>query len=112
MLPSRPNLPMRVLLLVLEKGRRRRLADTCRAASPEVECVESDDDIGAVFSTALDRLDLVVLDSTLLQRFGSAWLANWRRLTPRGNLLVLGPSPEGDAEALHKAILTASRQRT
>jgi len=108
---SRPNSPLLVLLLVLEEGRRRRLADACRAASPEVECVESDDDIGAIFSAALDRLDLVVLDGTLAQRNGSASIAHWRRLTPRGCLLVLGPDPEGDLEALRKAILAASRQK-
>jgi len=102
---------MRVLLLVLEEGRRRRLANACRAASPDVECVESDDDAGAVFSAALDRLDLVVLDSALLQRYGTAWLANWRRLTPRGSLLVLAPGPEGDIEGLGRAILAASRKK-
>jgi hypothetical protein len=108
---ARPNAPLLVLLLVLEEGRRRRLADACRAASPEVEFVESDDDIGAIFSAALDRLDLVVLDGTLAQRYGSASIAHWRRLTPRGSLIVLGPDPEGDLDALRKAILAASRPK-
>lgn len=104
--------PMLVLLLVLDAERRRRLAQACRAASPHVECVESDDHVGAIFSAALDRLDLVVLDSALLQGYGTASLANWRRLMPRGSLLVLGPAPEGDVEALRKAVLTASRQKS
>lgn len=103
---------MLVLLLVLDAKRRRLLAQVCRAASPQVECVESDDDIGAIFSVALDRLDLVVLDSALLQRYGNASLAIWRRLMPRGSLLVLGPGSEGDAEALRKAILGASRLKS
>ncbi len=102
---------MLILLLVLDKGRRRRLVDACRDVSPKVECVESDDDIEAVFSVALHRLDLVVLDGGLLQRYGSSWLANWRRMIPQGCLLVLDRSPDGDVAALREAIMSASRRR-
>jgi hypothetical protein len=96
--------PFRVLLLVLETGRRRRLAELCRAASPTVHCVETDDDNGAVFGAALDRLDLIVLDEALLERNGAAWLTNWRRLAPKGDLLVLDADPEIEAGNLRKAL--------
>jgi len=108
---SIPKVAMLVLLLVLDKGLRRRLAEACRDASPGVECIESDDDIEAVFSVALHRLDLVVLDGALLQRYGARWLANWRRMIPRGGLLVLQGSPEGDILALREAIAAASDRR-
>ena len=102
---------MLVLLLVLDQGRRHRLADACRELSPTVECVESDDGIEAVFSVALHRLDLVVLDDALLQRYGTGWLANWRRMIPRGGLLVLDHKPQGDIEALRRAIASAEGRR-
>jgi len=102
---------MLVLILVLDAARRRRLADACRAMSPEVKYIESDDDAEAVFSVPLHQLDLVVLDGELLQRYGAGWLASWRRMAPKGGLLVLEHGPERDIEALRRAVVAASNRR-
>ncbi len=95
---------MLVLLLVTDPARRKRLAAACRDALPAVTCIESDDAIGALFTSGLDRIGLVVLDASSLQRHGSAWLTNWRRMLPHGEVLVLDDGAETDLDRLHRAL--------
>lgn len=96
---------MLVLVLVVDARRRRRVADACRAVSPAVECIESGDEAAAVFGVAPDRFDLVVVDSALHQRHGSAWLINWRRMAFKGDVLMLQSDPAKDQERVRRAVL-------
>lgn len=80
---------MQVLLVSLDRLFRKALARECRGIAEAVRCIESDDGMGAMFAPALDRMDLVLLDAALVQHHGPAWLTNWRRMTPRGDVLVL-----------------------
>ena len=80
---------MQVLLVSLDRMFRNALARECRGVAQAVRCVESDDVMGAMFAPALDRMDLVLLDAALVEHHGPAWLTNWRRMTPQGDVLVL-----------------------
>ena len=95
---------MHVLLVSIDQMFRDALARECRGIAKGVRCVESDDGIGAMFAPALDRMDLVVLDAALVEHHGPAWLTNWRRMTPRGAVLVLDPASEHRFAQIRQAV--------
>ena len=99
---------MRALLLVTDDSRRRRLAAACREADPPIGCIESAPAIDALFMNELGRLTLVVLDPASLQRYGQAWLVNWRRMMPHGGVLVLGEDADADLDRLQRALQRAA----
>jgi DNA-binding response OmpR family regulator len=95
---------MQVLLVSLDRLFRKALARECRGAGQAVRCVESDDGMGAMFAPALDRMDLVLLDAALVKHHGPAWLTNWRRMTPKGDVLVLDSASEHTYTQVQQAI--------
>lgn len=95
---------MQVLLVSLNRLFRNALAQECRAVAEQVHCIESDDGFGAMFSPALKRMDLVLLDAGLVQYHGPAWLANWRRMAPHGAVVVFDPASEQTRMRVREAI--------
>jgi DNA-binding response OmpR family regulator len=95
---------MQVLLVSLDKLFRKALARECRGVGQPVRCVESDDGMGAMFSTALDRMDLILLDAALVRHHGPAWLTNWRRMTPQGDVLVLDAASDATYLQVREAV--------
>lgn len=93
-----------ILLLVADDGRRDRLRQACETRGAVVRCVESLDLSQIVFIAAPDRLNLLVLDPAMLLQHGLAWLANWRRMAPRGQLVLLPDEPDQDLRRLERAL--------
>jgi DNA-binding NtrC family response regulator len=102
------QIQVQVLLVSQDRGFRKALARECHGAVPSARCVESDDGIAAMLAPALDRMDLVVLDTALVQHHGAAWLTNWRRMAPNAAVLVLDPAGEFTLpqvrQALHRIV--------
>ncbi len=96
---------MHVLLVSLDRLFRKALARECQGVSQGVHCQESDDGMSAMLAPALDSMDLVVLDSGLVDRHGAAWLTNWRRMTPQGAVLVLDPAGENTLDQVRQTVV-------
>ena len=96
---------IQVLLVSLDALFRKALARECRTTTRAVRCLESDDGMGAMLAPALERMDLVLLDTALVHRHGAAWLTNWRRMVPRGSVLVLDPHNERTFAQVREAVM-------
>jgi DNA-binding response OmpR family regulator len=99
-----PPEAVRVLLVVRDGCLRREWAAACQALSPAVHCDEAADAADAVFAAVPGQLDLVVLDVGATPPPGTAWVAHWRRLAPRGQLLLLNPAQADAAQRLCCAV--------
>lgn len=82
----------------------RRVADCCRALAPGVPSAADADPLAAMFGAAVSSLRLVVVQPELLDQYGPALLANWRRLVPHARLLALAGKPGPDAEAMRREL--------
>ncbi len=98
------NAPIMVLLVSLDAPFRKALLRECLAVAGDATCVESDDGMGAMLAPALDSMDLVLLDGALVKRHGPAWLTNWRRMVPRGVVLVLDAQGEQNFVRARQAV--------
>ena len=95
---------MLTLLLIPDAIRRQRLLAACARAGLEVQAADPSDAGAAVFSMALDRVDVLVFDPEGLRRQGLAMLANWRRMAPRSRLLLLSDNTDEDLQRVQGAL--------
>ncbi len=100
---------IQVFLVSLDVLFRESLARECLAADGSVRCLESGDGMGAMLAPALESMDLVLLDAVLVRRHGTAWLTNWRRMVPRGAVLVVDAHNAHTQSVVREAVLEAIR---
>lgn len=105
--PARPQ----ALLLIADTARRLRLQACCEQAGVEVRSADPEDIGRAVFDAAPDRVDLLVLEQTQLQRQGVSLLASWRRMAPRSRLVLLGDDSGPDQERMEQALRDVQSHR-
>lgn len=82
----------------------RRAAACCRAIAPGVPSAADADPLAAMFGASVPSLRLVIVQPELLEQYGPALPANWRRLVPQARLLALAGKPESDAEAMRREL--------
>lgn len=79
-------------------------AACCRELAPGVPSAADADPLAAMFGASVAGLRLVVVQPELLDQYGPALLANWRRLLPQARLLALTGRPGPDADALRREL--------